>query len=158
MNLNKNFNNIQCYSFNKQDLIILLSVYNAVYLLSSSIVKSHFIVCFVIAVLLSLVTLFIIAWVDLIKKRKEDEAKSEHEQELVRGKIRDEYQKVHKKKIRNELLMKAGCSSVEQALVVDYNDPPIPLNKDLEEVKEVHFNYLKDAASSETINGQPEGT
>ena len=159
--MNNNLNKIKLYSFNKQDFIILLSVYNATYLLSTNIVKGHLIACFVIAVLLSLVVLFAIVWIDLIQKTKEEKAKLEDEQELIRKKIKDEYLKVHQMKKKNELLMKAGCMPSDQlkkTLIVDHDAPPFSINRDFEEVKEVHFNYIDNVASSKKTEGQPEGT
>ena len=76
MDLNNKLDKIKLYAFNKQDLIILLSVYNIAYLVSSVIVKGHLIVCFVIAVLVSLITLFAIAWIDLVKESNEEENKT----------------------------------------------------------------------------------
>ncbi len=127
----------------------MLSVYNATYLLSTTIVKGHLITCFIIAVLLSLIALFVIAWVDLLKETKEEENKLEREQGLVRKKLRDEYLKVHKMKIKNELLMKAGCLPP---------DPSLSLENDFGEVKEVHFNYVKGMDPHKKARGQPEGT
>ena len=161
VNLDNNLNKIKFYSFSKQDLIILLSVYNSVYLLSTSIIKDHLIVCFVIAALLSLITLFAIAWVQLIKKTNEEKAESEYEQELIRKKIKDEYLKVHKMKKKNALLMKADGLTPEQfekSIVVDHDDPPFSISKDFGEVKEVHFNYIDRIVSQEKNKGQPEGT
>lgn len=154
-------NKLKLYSFSKQDLIILLSVYNATYILLSSIVKSHFIACLVLAVLLSLVTLFIIAWIDLVHKEKEEKIKSEYEQELVRKKIKNEYMKVHKVKQKNELLNRVGClppEQLEEIIVADHGDPPFSLDKDLGNVKEVRFDYLDKILSREKNRGQPEGT
>lgn len=142
-------NKIKCYYFNKQDLIILLSVYNAAYLLFSTIVKDHLIACFVVAILLSLATLFVITWFDLVKKVSEEELESKNEQKLVRENLRDEYLKVHKMKKKNELLKKAGCPPDVSAL---------SLNKHFGEIKEVHFDYLQEIISSEKIRGEPEGT
>ena len=159
--MNQILDKIKCYSFNKQDFIIVLSVYNATYLVSSNILKGHLIVCFVIAVLLALIALFIIAWIDLVKKTNEEEAELEHEQNLVRKKIKDEYIKVHKMKRKNELLMKAGClppEHAEKTIVVDHDDPPFSLNKDFKKIKEVHFNYIDNIVSDEKNRGQPEGT
>jgi hypothetical protein len=160
MDLNKNFNNIKLYSFNKQDLIILLSVYNAAYLLFSGIIKGHLIVCFAIAVLLSLMVLFTIAWIDLVQKTNEEEDKLEHEQKLIRKNIRAEYLKIHKVKQKNELLMKAGCLSPEKSedtIVVDHDAHILSLNKDFGEVNEVHFNYIDRIVSRKNNTGQPEG-
>ena len=82
---------IKFYSFNKQDLIVLLSVYNTAYLMSSGIMKGHLIVCFITAVLLSLITLFVIVWIALFRKNNEEENNLEYEHKIVRKKIRDEY-------------------------------------------------------------------
>ena len=161
MDLNNTLDKIKCYSFNKQDLIILLSVYNATYTVSLSIVKGHLLACFVVAVLLSLIALFAIAWVDLLKLTNEEEDKLKREHGLVRKKLRDEYLKMHKTKIKNELLMKAGCLSpeqVEKTIVVDRDDPLPSLKNDFGEVKEVYFNYIKGTDSHKKTRGQPEGT
>ena len=161
IDLNNKLDKIKCYSFSKQDLVILLSVYNAAFLLLTSIVKGHPAVCFVTAVLLSLISLFAIVWIDLIKMTNEEVAKLEHEQELIRKKLRDEYLKIHKMRRRDELLMKAGCMQKEQSeknIVVDHDATPFSLNKDFEKVKEVHFNYIDDVTHGEKIRGKPEGT
>ncbi len=160
MDSNNQLDKIKFYSFNKQDLVILLSVYNAAYLLFLGIIKGHLIVCFITAVLLSLIALFIIAWIEFVQKTNEEEDKLEYEQKLVRKNIRAEYLKVHKVKQKNELLMKAGClapEKLEDTIVVDYDAPIIPLNKDFGEVKEVHFNYIDRIASRKKNRGQPEG-
>ena len=149
MNNSQNKNNF--YSFNKQDLIILLSVYNAAFLFLTSIIKGHLGACFVAAVLLSLIVLFAIVWIDLTQKTSEEETELEHEQEIVRKKIRDEYLKVHNKKRKHELLRKAGCIPEEQL-------PHFLLNKDFGKVKEVHFDYIDDTGVQKNIRGQPEGT
>ena len=158
VDLNSRLDKIKFYSFNKQDIVILLSVYNFTYLLFINIVKGHFVVCFTIAVLLSLVTLFAIVWVDLRRITNEEEDKLEREHELVRKKLRDEYLKVHKTKIKNKLLMKAGClppEQVEKTIVVDHDDPHLSLKKDFGEVKEVHFNYIECDDPRKKIRGQP---
>ena len=159
--LDNKLDKIKCYAFNKQDFIILLSVYNTTYLVSSSLIKGHLIVCFVIAVLLSLIALFAIVWIDLLNKENEEESKLEHEHAQVRKKIRDEYLKVYKVKQKQELLIKAGClppEQLEKTIVVDHDDPPFSLNKDFQKVKEVHFNYIDDTIPQKKIRGQPEGT
>ena len=162
MNLNNKLDKIKLYAFNKQDLIILLSVYNTAYLVFSTILKGHLIACFIIAVLVSLITLFVIVWIDLIKKSNDEENKIQYENELVRKKIRDEYQKIYRKKIKNELLIKAGClppEDAEKTIVVDHDEPPFSLNKDFEKVKkEVHFDYIEHPNPQKKIRGQPEGT
>ena len=157
----KNNNKNTFYSFNKQDLVILLSVYNAVFLVSTSIIKGHPIICFVTAVLLSLIALFVIVWIDFTRKADEEETELEHEEKVVRRKIRDEYLKVHNIKRKHELLMKAGCfpkDQLEKKIVIDHDDPQLSLKKDFGEVKEVHFNYVDNTILSEKIRGQPEGT
>ena len=157
----KNNNKNNFYSFNKQDLVILLSVYNAVFVASTSIIKGHSIICFLTAVLLSLIALFVIVWIDFARKTDEEETELEHEQKAVRRKIRDEYLKVHNINRKHELLIKAGCFPKEQRernLVIDHDDPQLSLNKHFGEVKEVHFNYVDNMILSEKIRGQPEGT
>ena len=138
----------------------MVSVYNSAYLLSTSIVKGHLIACFVIAALLSLIVLFAIVWVDLVQKTKEEKAKLEYEQELIRKKIKDEYLKVHKMKKKNALLMKAGLppEQLEKTIVVDHDAPPFSISRDFGEVKEVHFNYIDNIVSRKKTEGQPEGT
>lgn len=162
MDLNNKLDKIKLYAFNKQDIIILLSVYNIAYLISSVIVKGHLIVCFVIAVLVSLITLFVIAWIDLVKESNEEENRIQHENEVIRKKIRDEYLRIHKRKIKNELLRKARClppEEIKKTAVVDPEEPPVLLNKDFERAKkEVHFDYIEHASPTKRIRGQPEGT
>ncbi len=138
----------------------MLSVYNAVYLVSSTMIKAHLIACFVIAVLLSLITLFLIVWVDLFKKAEEEEDKLDHENKLIRNNIKGEYLKIHKIKKKHELLMKTGFLSPEQVeeTIIDSDCPSLSLKKDFQGIeKEVHFDYRDDAISNKNNRGEPEG-
>lgn len=151
----------RCYSFNKQDIAILLSFYNVTYLISWSLLRDTPKTCFVIAVLSFLFTLFAVTLIDLIQRLNEDRMKIYYEQSLVRKKIRDEYLKVHKVKRKKELLMKAGCllpEQVEKTIVLDHTEPSFTLNKEFGKVKEVHFDYIDSTDPKENIRGQPEGT
>ena len=124
-------------------------------------IKSHLIACFVIAILFSLITLFIITWIHLFKKGEEEDDKLAHENKLVKNNIKGEYLKVHKMKRKHELLMKAGYLSpeqVEKTIIVAHDHPSILFKKDFQGVeKEVHFDYRDDATSNKKNRGEPEG-
>ena len=148
-------NKIKFYSFSKQDLVIVLSLDNAAFLLLSAVINGHPLTCFTIAVLFSLIVLFAIVWIGLARTVDEEGVKLEHEQELIRKRIRNEYEKVHKMKRGHELLKQAGCFSQEQQDSVLQTDL---LNKDFEKINEVHFNYLNDLIPQENTRDQPEGS
>ena len=138
-------------------MIILLSVYNAVFLLASAVIKGHPVACLAIAVLLSLIALFVIAWIDFAQKTNEEEVNLRHEQEFILNKIKDEYLKVHKMKKGQELLERVERLSKGQGHNPQGDHLYSP-NKDFKKAKGVHFDYLTGATSKkEDGEGQPEG-
>ncbi len=159
--LNNKIEKIKEYSFKKKDILILLSVYNTSYLLTTSLVQGHLIACLVLSVFIALITLYLITWVSFFKKANEEEIQSEEEQEMVRRNIRDEYLKVHKIKKKNELLVKVGCllpGKLKKNVTVDDDAPLTFPKKGFEEVNEVRLDYINKIVSEGEIKGQPEGT
>ena len=139
--LDKNSSDFNCFSFTSKDLIILLFVYNITYFTVCLLVKNDLVICILLAYLMTLVALSVFVTIDIIEKKDELETKQEEYEKQIIKKIKNEYQRIHRLKKKEELLMKAGYIEPEkmQKIITD-------IEMDFESakniIKQVHFAYL----------------
>lgn len=148
---------IKCFSFNKKDIIFLLSFYNVAFFACCLIFKSYIGACFLLAFLISLISLLIITAIDTLEKKHEEESKLHEEETQLRKKIEHEYQRIYKLKRKHELLKKIETLDTEKKYII--SDIDSPSNIDLAQDKKVHFSYLNrfgtDDQHQNTSESQP---
>lgn len=143
---------ITCFSFNRKDVIVLLSFYNMAFFICCFLIKGHWGTCCLIAFLVSLIGLFMITTIEAFQKEKEEEAKIHQEEIELRKKIREEYQRIHKLKQKHELLRKierVGALKKKKEKKSLVTDTANPLHK-------VYFSYLNRFSTDAQTQSLPE--
>lgn len=142
---------IKCYLFTRRDLILLLSLYNSVFLTFSVWVKERPILSFLIAFFVTLIVLLVIAVVDIFELKEKIKAKLLGK-EIVAN-VREEYKKIYTLKRKKEILDRACANPGE--IKKQNHMQRIEKNK----LGSVHFAYISNFAKNK--KGSPsrrEGT
>ena len=147
---------IKCFSFNKKDIMLLLSFYNVAFFICCLALKSYIGVCFLTAFLVSLISLFIITAIDVLEKKQEEESKLHEEEIQLRKKIEHEYQRIYKLKRKHELLKKIGALDTKERKNITSNTDS-PINTNLTPDKKVYFSYLNRFGTDGEHQNIPEG-
>ena len=146
--------------YSAYDVISLLSVYNVSFLFLWKILDLGPGTSFITAVLLMLVLLFgltVIALKEQAVREKIRKLLNEEEQEK---KIKEEYQKVYKLKMKEELLLKSRClnSHPNKRLIVEPEEDELELiiHKDSSLIG-VHFDYINGTGPNAKPELDPKG-
>lgn len=135
----------KCFSFTLQDTKLLLFLYNTTCFFSYWIFfNSDFNAAFSFAMLASLLGLFIITMNDIFQMQAKSEMERRRQEVEVKEKLKTEYQKVYRKKRREDLIQRSAHYQREnkknEISCVDSPSSQNPLTQS--SVKSIHFSYL----------------
>ena len=158
--VSSSFSKGNLFPLTRNDLITLLFFYDAAYVFYWSFVESSHRSSFTLSILVTLIAMFIIVLAHMFSEL--DEIKLSKEEKLLRNKIKDEYSKVYTLKRKKELLEKTGY--IEQgdvSNIVSEVDDPVIIEDSHNQIKKVHFNYLKRFSTTrlnkENLESDPQG-
>lgn len=139
-----NLKNINCFSYTKEDLIILLSFYNVTFFLCLFFLNGDPQYSSMMGFSGTLIVLFFLTAVDLIDKKNNEEIKIQEEQENTIRKIKEEYKRIHHLKRKEELLMKIEVLSqdMKKNIIFDLDTPPEEATKIENSHKKINFGFL----------------
>lgn len=141
--LNKESDKLNCFSFSKRDLVILLMIFNTTYYFFVCLVRRDLMGCLITAVTVGLIVLLTMTLRDIFQKLYEEIYRLRSENIQLRQSFRDEYQRIHRVKRKHELIKSNNLDvNAEETIISSVDDPLIHFyNSDLNNGK-VHINYL----------------
>ena len=147
----------QCFSLTTKNIIVLFFTYDVCYHLCLALFRGHLGTCFAIAALAALCTFFFIAW-QKYKQVEDDEKFERHfDIENIQATIKNEYQKIHKRRRKNELLAQVGQIHPNRIELPDDSEEDI-FTRHVHSVDGiVHVNYLNRHVSTNEIRPTPQG-
>lgn|SRR3989338_4058759 len=113
---------MKCFSFDKNDFLLLLVVYDTTYILAKSFTDFMDSICLKIALLMLFIVMFFMTIFDAKHKKQSDELEIRSTEIKIKNQIGTEYRKTHfLKKIKNLILRTRMLSPKEDFSTKDPN-------------------------------------
>ena len=142
----------KCFSYTRNDCVVLLLVYNTSFCLWCIFLTDDRRIGVLSAFLILLIGLFVLTLGDMMQKKQEVKGEIRTEEKLIRKWINDEYKRVYAHKKKKELLAKAGFEENNTEIVLIEDQLEIKSCPNLTSMEKVHFAFLQKFSSNSSTN------